>query len=140
MPQVGFRQAPVKLPESYGGLVRMLVARAPDRVEYAYCSQKRHGLAGCRQQLLNGLLMIARFAENLTIQNCQLVCTDDERPAGIDRDRFCFLAREVGRQLLGSQPLIVRFIDVRRHCLVVIEKTVEQATPIGGGRGQEDRR
>jgi hypothetical protein len=84
----------------------------------------------CGQQLLYGFLVVARFAEDLSIENGQLICADDQRVARGSRYGFSLLTRQVTSKRFRLELVGVTFVDIRRNRLVVVKKAIEQAAPV----------
>ena len=119
-------------------LVDVLVASTGDRIEDADRRPERDELAGGGHELLNCLLMVAGFAEYLTIQHRKLICADDQGISRLHRDRLRLGSGQVASQLLGAETEFVTFVDIRRHGLEFVEKAIEQAAPIRRCGGQND--
>jgi hypothetical protein len=111
-------------------VIHVFMARSSDRVENADSRQECHGLAGGREQLFNGFLMIAGLSEYLVIEHRELIGTDDERLAGTDGYGFGFFPRQMTREILRPKSLFVAFINFGGDRFILIEKSIEQAPPV----------
>ena len=75
--------------------------------------------------------MVAGLADDLPVQDCQLVRADDQRTARSRGDSLCFLAREAGRDLPGIFIRVEGLVCFRRDGLELVEETIQQSAPIG---------
>ena len=130
MAQVGLDQSTIELAEPNDGLVGMFVPGTSDGIKNANGSQEGDCLAGCRQQLLDSLRVVAGLAEHLVVKYCQLICADNQRISGVDRNRFRLSAREVSGKLSRFQVIVIAFVDLGIHSFVGVEKAIEQATTV----------
>ena len=78
-------KASVEVAEADDRLVRMFIASPADGIEDADRGQERDGLARGGEQLLDGLRVHARLAEDPVVEHGQLVRANDQRIARVGR-------------------------------------------------------